>query len=186
MTQRIYTKTGDDGETGLFGGGRTSKSSARVCAYGDVDELNAMLGWASTQIGDAETLERLRCIQIDLFAIGAHLATVQRENRPLPQLPALPVKRPGEMEKWIDAAEDQMPGLHAFILPGGSAGGAALHLARTICRRTERSVVALATKEHVDAAILVYLNRLSDLLFDLARLVNQRTGAPDIKWEAGA
>lgn len=186
MTQRIYTKTGDEGETGLFGGARVSKSSARVSAYGDVDELNAVIGWAVTQLDDVETLERLRRVQSDLFALGAHLATVQRAKRPLPQLPALPADRIGEMETWIDAAEDEMPELRSFILPGGSPGGAALHLARTVCRRAERSIVALAAVEPVDSTILIYLNRLSDLLFDLARLVNHRAGAPETKWEPGA
>lgn len=185
MTQRIYTKTGDAGETGLFGGARVKKSSARVGAYGDVDELNAVLGWAVTQVGDVETIDRIHRIQKDLFFIGAHLATAQRENRPLPQLPTLPLERAAEMETWIDAAEDEMPELRAFILPGGSAGGAALHLARTVCRRAERCVAGLAAIEPVDAYILLYLNRLSDLLFDLARLVNHRTGAPETKWEPG-
>jgi len=157
-----------------------------VCAYGDVDELNAVLGWTVTHLDDTLIASRLELIQADLFVIGGHLATVVRENRPKPELPPLPVDRIAEMESWIDAAEDELPELRSFILPGGSNGGAALHWARTVCRRAERSTVALAASEPIDPAILVYLNRLSDLLFDLARLANQRAGVIETKWPSGA
>ncbi|HEX6559331.1 MAG TPA: cob(I)yrinic acid a,c-diamide adenosyltransferase [Longimicrobiales bacterium] len=183
MTQRIYTRTGDAGETGLFGGVRVSKANARVCAYGDVDELNAVIGWAITQLRDDEISMRLRVVQADLFAIGAHLATVPRAGRRGPTLPALPGDRIAEMEAWIDAAEDALPELRSFILPGGSTGGAALHVARTVCRRAERAVVELGAAESVDALILTYLNRLSDLLFDLARLANARAGSSETAWQ---
>lgn len=185
MTQRIYTKTGDAGETGLFGGGRVPKSDARVCAYGDVDELNAVIGWTITRVRDGATGEiggRLALVQKDLFAIGAHLATVVEEGRKKPQLPELPSARVAEMERWIDAAEAEMPELKSFILPGGTEAGAALHLARTVCRRAERSVVGLSEVEEVDLDILVYLNRLSDFLFDTARLANHRGGAAETTW----
>lgn len=183
MTQRIYTRTGDAGETGLFGGLRVSKAHARVSAYGDVDELNAIIGWTLTQLDDAEISARLRIIQADLFAIGAHLATVARPDRRGPQLPALPTERIGQMEQWIDAAEDALPVLRSFILPGGSSGGAALHVARTVCRRAERAVVALAETETVDPIVITYLNRLSDLLFDTARLANHRAGNSETAWQ---
>lgn len=183
MVQRIYTKTGDAGETGLFGGGRVSKADARVCAYGDVDELNAVLGWALVHVADAEIRARLELVQKDLFTLGAHLATPRATgSRPQPQLPALPAERITAMESWIDSAEAELPGLRSFILPGGSAGGAALHLARTVCRRAERAVVGLAAHEPIDSTVIVYLNRLSDFLFDMARLANHRAGAAETKW----
>lgn len=183
MAQRIYTKTGDQGETGLFGGGRVSKSHPRVRAYGAVDELNAVLGWSGTQQNDDSVRQRLQTLQPDLFAIGAHLATVVPPGRKTPELPPLPVERIAEMEHWIDAMEDALPPLRAFILPGGSAAGAALHVARTVCRRAEREVVELTAHDPVDGSIIVYLNRLSDLLFDLARLANHGAGAADIQWQ---
>lgn len=185
MSQRIYTKTGDTGETGLFGGGRVSKANLRVCANGDVDELNAVIGWTITQVSDAEIAERLLRVQADLFSLGAHLATLRRGAEPHAHLPPLPTARVAEMESWIDAAEDEMPPLKAFILPGGSAGGAALHLARTVCRRAERSIVALAAEADVHEDIVVYMNRLSDFLFDMARLANSRAGTAETEWRPG-
>jgi cob(I)alamin adenosyltransferase len=182
MTQRIYTKTGDAGETGLFGGGRVSKADVRVCAYGEVDELNAVIGWTITQVGDTEIAQRLVQIQSDLFALGAHLATLRRGAQTHAHLPPLPSARIAEMEHWIDSAEDELPELKAFILPGGSPGGAALHLARTVCRRAERSIVALATHEDVAEDVVVYVNRLSDFLFDMARLANHRAGSAETEW----
>jgi cob(I)alamin adenosyltransferase len=182
MVERIYTGTGDAGETGLFGGGRVAKSHPRVEAYGAVDELNAVLGWVGTGVADAGIRDRLPQLQADLFAIGAHLATVVRPGRPQPKLPELPAARIAELEAWIDAAEEELPELRSFILPGGSSGGAALHIARTVCRRAERRVVELATHDSVDESIVVYLNRLSDLLFVLARLENHRAGAAEHAW----
>lgn len=180
---RIYTRTGDEGETGLFGGGRVPKSDARVRAYGEVDELNAALGWALTQLPPdaAEVRERLVLVQGDLFALGAHLATPP-DARSRGHLPPLPDDRPAEFERWIDEAEEELEPLRSFILPGGSAAGAALHLARTVCRRAERAAVELGAKADLEPTILVYLNRLSDLLFDLARLVNLRAGVTEAPW----
>lgn len=180
---RIYTRTGDEGETGLFGGGRVPKSHERVRAYGEVDELNAAVGWALARLPDDQTeiRERLTVVQGDLFALGAHLAT-PADARSRGHIPPLPEERPAEMERWIDEAEEELGPLRSFILPGGSDAGAALHLARTICRRAERAVVSLAESVDVDAPIIVYLNRLSDLLFDLARLVNHRAGVPERPW----
>ncbi len=182
---RIYTRTGDEGETGLFGGGRVPKSDPRVSAYGQVDELNAAIGWAVAQLPEPEGLrQRLLDVQADLFAIGAHLAT-PAGARSTRHLPDLPTGRPAEFERWIDEAEEELEPLRAFILPGGSPGAAALHLARTVCRRTERAVVALAADAEVDPVILVYLNRLSDLLFVLARKANA-DGKKDVLWTPGA
>lgn len=185
MVQRIYTKTGDAGETGLFGGGRVRKSDPRVEAYGAVDELNAVLGWALASVTDARIRRDLPAVQADLFAIGAHLATAVPRGRPQPKLPPLPADRTAQLEHWIDEAEAALPELRSFILPGGSAGGAALHMARTVCRRAERRVVQLAAEEDVASAIIVYLNRLSDLLFVLARAENQACGQPDQAWLPG-
>lgn len=180
---RIYTRTGDEGETGLFGGGRVPKSDLRVAAYGEVDELNASLGWVRTRLPEPDDgLDtQLATLQGDLFVLGAHLATPPGA-RTGQHLPPLPRSRPAELERWIDRAEEELDPLRSFILPGGSEAGAALHLARTVCRRAERAVVALARTSEVDATILVYLNRLSDLLFDFARLVNHRAGAPETPW----
>jgi cob(I)alamin adenosyltransferase len=178
---RIYTRTGDTGETGLFGGGRVPKSDPRVAAYGDVDELNAAVGWAMTRIGDDALRSRLAAVQSDLFAIGGHLATPPGA-RSRGHLPDLPAGRPAEFEAWIDEIEGEVGALTSFILPGGSEAGAALHLARTVCRRAERAVVAVHGTEAVDERILIYLNRLSDLLFDLARLANRRAGVAERPW----
>ena len=183
MPDRIYTRTGDTGETGLFGGGRVAKDDVRVEAYGAVDELNAVIGAALAQVSDATIAERLGVIQADLFALGAHLATPPRPGRAAPHLPALPDARAAHMEQWIDEADNELPPLRAFILPGGGGGGAALHHARTVCRRAERRVVTLAGLQEVDPAIVVYLNRLSDLLFALARLATHRAGDTDVRWE---
>jgi cob(I)alamin adenosyltransferase len=181
---KIYTRTGDEGTTGLFGGGRVPKDHPRVQAYGTVDELNAVVGQAVALLEDDDLGDRLGRIQHDLFALGAVLATAPvEEGRPSPKgVPDLPGGRVEEMEAWIDEADEELPPLRAFILPGGSPAAASLHLARTVCRRAERAVVHLAGREEVDDAVLVYLNRLSDLLFAFARLANHRSGTPDVEW----
>jgi len=184
---KIYTKTGDRGETGLFGGGRVRKDHARVEAYGDVDELNSVLGLAVARLqaaGEEEVARRLRAIQADLFTLGANLATPAPENggRESSYIPALPVERVEEMERWIDAAETEVEPLRSFILPGGAESAALLHLARTVCRRAERRTVSLAHEARVGEGVIVYLNRLSDLLFTLARLANRRAGVEDVPW----
>lgn len=181
---RIYTRTGDKGETGLFGGGRVHKSHPRVGAYGAVDELNAAIGLALASLSDPGITERLAIVQADLFAIGSHLATPRRLDGTVhPYLPALPAGRAAEFEAWIDEADAELPELKAFILPGGKPGAAALHFARTVCRRAEREVVALDQVDEVDPEIVVYLNRLSDLLFQYARLANHRAGVGDTVWK---
>jgi cob(I)alamin adenosyltransferase len=180
---KIYTRTGDAGETALFGGGRVSKDHPRVAAYGTVDELNASLGVAAAASGREEVRERLGRIQHDLFALGALLSTPPpAEGRTTPKaLPEPPLPRIREMEAWIDEADAELPELHAFILPGGAPAAAALHLARTVCRRAERAVVHLAAQEAVEDWVLVYVNRLSDLLFTFARLENLDSGG-DVEW----
>jgi cob(I)alamin adenosyltransferase len=182
MAQRIYTKTGDEGKTGLFGGGRVSKANRRVAAYGEVDELNAVIGWVVSLSDHAALKERLTLLQSDLFSLGAHLATPGGARTHV-HLPALPTSRVGDMENWIDEAETTLPELKSFILPGGASTAAALHLAHTVCRRAERAVVDLDAHESVDPAILVYLNRLSDLLFVLARAENARADVAEPKWQ---
>jgi cob(I)alamin adenosyltransferase len=180
---KIYTRTGDTGDTALFGGGRVSKDHYRVTAYGTVDELNAHVGWAVATVADDQIRERLELLQHDLFAIGGTLASVPREDgQPHPHLPPLPRDRVADMEAWIDSGTEELDPLTQFILPGGTPGAASLHVARTLCRRAERTVVHLATLEPVEEAVVIYLNRLSDLLFVLARLENHRAGVPDVNW----
>jgi cob(I)alamin adenosyltransferase len=179
----IYTRGGDSGETGLFGGGRVPKTHPRVAAYGAVDELNSLMGWAITRTTTETVRDRLRTLQHDLFALGAELATPSpAEGRTRPSTPGVPAARVIEMERWIDEAETTLPPLREFILPGGSEGAAALHVARTVCRRAEREVVALGRSEALDPMVLTYLNRLSDLLFTFARLENHGLGADDAVW----
>jgi cob(I)alamin adenosyltransferase len=184
---KIYTRTGDRGETALFGGGRVPKHDPRVEAYGEVDELNAAVGLALVAVeraGGAETAARLLAVQEDLFAIGAHLATpaAVEGGRGSAHLPPLPRARIAEMETWIDTADERLEPLRSFILPGGSDAAAHLHLARTVCRRAERRVTALAVVAPVPEHAVVYLNRLSDLLFTLARLANRDAGRADVPW----
>ncbi|HSM35456.1 MAG TPA: cob(I)yrinic acid a,c-diamide adenosyltransferase [Longimicrobiales bacterium] len=190
MTSRIYTRTGDAGDTGLFGGGRVPKDHPRVEAYGTVDELNAALGVAAEAVSDAWIRARVAEAQPDLFVIGAILATPPAApGRRAPTIPSLDDARVGELERSIDEAESELSELKAFVMPGGCRGGAALHLARTVCRRAERRVVALTrdgAAQGVPDGVVIYLNRLSDLLFSLARLENHRAGSPEREWTPGA
>lgn len=180
---KIYTRTGDGGETGLFGGGRVPKHHPRVAAYGDVDELNAALGLVRAAEPGGFRDDLLESIQRDLFAIGGHLATPDPEKvRKALEKAELSEERIHLMERVMDEADQVLPPLRAFILPGGSPASATLHLARTVCRRAERSVTALAETAEVPALFLVYLNRLSDLLFTLARLANHEAGRADVTW----
>jgi cob(I)alamin adenosyltransferase len=177
---KIYTKTGDDGSTGLIGGGRVRKSDPRIECYGTIDELNAALGLAAVS-ADGELVQRLRQVQNDLFVIGSHLATPE----PSPHraaLPALEETMAARLEMQIDEAEARLQPLRNFILPGGAEAAARLHVARTVCRRAERLLVAFAMDRPVPAIILTYLNRLSDWLFVQARGANQDAGIADIPW----
>ncbi len=179
---RIYTKTGDGGETGLLGGRRVRKNAIRVEAYGAVDELNACLGFAAAALADVEPSRLLGDIQRDLFAIGTRLSDLRKTAPAREEKARLSEEQVSRLERAIDGMESDLPPLRAFILPGGCEAGARLHLARTICRRAERRIAALAEREEVPPILLVYMNRLSDLLFVLARSVNHRTGAEEIAW----
>ncbi|MDX2194764.1 MAG: cob(I)yrinic acid a,c-diamide adenosyltransferase [Gemmatimonadales bacterium] len=180
---RIYTRTGDEGETGLFGGGRVAKDDRRVAAYGDVDELNSVIGLARATDPDGAHDALLEAVQRDLFSIGGHLATPDpaRVASALEKA-ELSSDRIATFEAAMDAADAELPPLRAFILPGGTPAAATLHVARTVCRRAERSVVALAREAEVHPLFITYLNRLSDLLFTLARLANHRAGRADVTW----
>lgn len=177
---KLYTKTGDDGSTGLFGGARVPKCDARVAAYGDVDETNAAIGIALALCKDDEIKSRLTTIQSDLFVAGAELATQSG------QAPPNEICKPqvAQLEAWIDLASAETPPLRVFVLPGGSELSAHLHFARTVCRRAERSIVSLSQQEPVGPELIIYLNRLSDLLFAWARLANHRSRISDIPWIA--
>ena len=179
---KIYTKTGDQGQTGLIGGTRVPKDHARVAAYGDIDELNAAIGLAKAHTRDARLSTLLGEIQRDLFALGAQLADPTAKVGAKKAKAAITAARILRLEKAIDNREAALPPLTAFILPGGAPLGASLHLARTICRRAERAIVTLARSEAVDARVLAYVNRLADLLFVLARFENQRSGEPEDRW----
>lgn len=182
---KIYTKTGDTGDTGLFGGGRVPKSHPRVEAYGDVDELNATIGVARATGSppDPQIDALLVRVQQDLFAIGALLATPDRERMRMHLDKAkIDQERVAELERAIDAADAELEPLRAFILPGGSPKAAALHVARTVCRRAERRIVDITDEMEIPPLVIVYLNRLSDVLFTLARLANKRASAEETAW----
>lgn len=186
---KIYTKTGDKGETSLFGGKRVSKASLRIEAVGVIDELNSAIGIAiaenqksTLRLHSGQELKtELLKIQHDLFTIGSILASPGTIHHTLNPIPLK--DRITDFEKLIDKLTGELPELRNFVLPGGSRAGAALHLTRTICRRAERRVVALSKKEQIDEQILVYLNRSSDLLFTMARFVNFKQGKKEIIWK---
>ena len=177
---KIYTRTGDDGTTGLFGGDRVRKCDARLDCYGTVDELNAVMGLVVLAAPEA-LKPKLREIQNELFVIGAHLATPEISKAA--SLPAVEDSIVSRLEMEIDEAECDLAPLRQFILPGGSEAAARLHLARTVCRRAERLLVDFSLDRPVPAILLTYLNRLSDWLFVQARWVNQNAGIADIPWE---
>ncbi|HET7549983.1 MAG TPA: cob(I)yrinic acid a,c-diamide adenosyltransferase [Gemmatimonadaceae bacterium] len=180
---KIYTKTGDKGETGLFGGGRVSKSHPRVEAYGDIDELNAVIGLARSIEMMPRIDEVLAPVQRDLFSLGALLATPNHDKvRQQLEKARIDEGRISELERAIDDGEAELEPLTAFILPGGTPKSAALHVARTVCRRAERKVISLGSEVEVPPVVVKYLNRLSDLLFVLARVANRRAGAPEVIW----
>jgi cob(I)alamin adenosyltransferase len=180
---KIYTKTGDAGDTGLFGGGRVPKDHPRVEAYGDVDELNAVIGMARAISAMPRIDELLVPIQRDLFAIGALLATPDREKMRQHLTKArVDDDRVAELERAIDDGDAELEPLRSFIVPGGSPKAAVLHVARTVCRRAERRVVSLQSDTELPAVVVIYLNRLSDLLFTLARVANTRDGVGEVTW----
>lgn len=177
----IYTKTGDTGETGLFGGGRVGKDDPRVDAYGEVDELNATLGLARASGLHAELDALASRLQNQLFTVGAILAT-PTASKAASAIPKLDPAWISDMEKAIDQADKELPPLSNFILPHGSQPAAALHVARTVCRRAERRVVPLVRAGKAEPMLITYMNRLSDLLFTMARLQNHRSGVKDTPW----
>ncbi|WP_163870155.1 cob(I)yrinic acid a,c-diamide adenosyltransferase [Myxococcus eversor] len=178
---KIYTKTGDAGETGLFGGGRVAKDDARVDAYGEVDELNATLGLARASSLPQELDAMLHRLQDQLFTVGAVMAT-PAGTKASAHIPALKAEWAADMEHAIDRFESELPTMTHFILPGGTQGAAALHLSRTVCRRAERRAVPLLRDGTIPKDVVVFLNRLSDLLFVMARVANHRAKVEDVKW----
>ena len=178
---KIYTKAGDTGETSLLGGGRVPKDHVRVAAYGDVDETNAAIGVVRA-LAQPPLDQLLFGVQKDLFAIGAQLADPTQKVAARRAKAAITAAHVRRLEKAIDARQERLPPLRSFVLPGGTPTASLLHQARTVCRRAERSVVTLARGGHVDAQIVAYLNRLSDLLFVLARFDNHRGGVDEPRW----
>jgi cob(I)alamin adenosyltransferase len=178
---KIYTRRGDDGTTGLFGGPRVHKHDLRVSAYGDVDELNSALGVAREELPEGDLRALLDSLQSELFTLGAQLATPDAEAAPK-EVPRIGTQHVERLEKEIDRLTEELPPMKNFILPGGSRAGAALHLCRTVCRRAEREAVELSECAQVPPEVLAYLNRLSDLLFVMARAVNHRAGAAEPEW----
>jgi cob(I)alamin adenosyltransferase len=179
---KIYTKTGDGGETGLFGGERVSKNSQRINAYGTIDELNAYIGLAITEVKDEKVKTDLQKIQKQLFTVGTDLATPNNEETKKLRIDRTPSSFYEEIEKLIDDYDSKLDELKNFILPGGSKCAALLHICRTICRRAEREVVSLSDAVKIENNIIILLNRLSDLLFVLSRFENKVSNHPDIIW----
>ena len=178
---KIYTRTGDGGDTALFDGTRVSKSDSRVSAYGDVDELNAWLGLARAAGLDADVSGMIERIQRDLFALGSRLADPAGRIAERVTKAAVLSEDVSRLEGWIDALESELPPLRRFVVPGGTPAAASLHVARTACRRAERAIVALE-RASLEPELITYVNRLSDLLFVMARAVNRRAGVPELEW----
>ncbi len=182
---KIYTRTGDDGSTGLFGGPRVAKDNGRIEAYGTVDELNAAIGMIRSAGIDSQIDSQLETIQNELFSIGAELATPNPDQHQMRVIGGNHVK---QLEQWIDLHEQQLPALKQFILPVGNLATTSTHLARSICRRAERRVITLAgeidpSESPISNDLIVYLNRLSDLMFVLARTINHSAGDPEVVWQ---
>ena len=177
---KIYTRTGDDGSTGLLGEGRVLKCTPRVEAYGSVDELNAALGVARALDTQGWLAEQLGALQARLFDLGAELAS--SGPKVLKKLDRIADQDVETLERWIDRLEDELPPLKSFVLPSGTVLAAQLHLARTVCRRAERRLVELARDEKLEPRLVRYLNRLGDLLFMMARGANQRAGVAEVEW----
>ena len=182
---KVYTRTGDDGTTGLGGGERVAKDSPRIEAYGTVDELNSQIGSALASGLDDAVASALSSIQNDLFHLGSDLCTLERdkERRPVPRIAERHVTA---LESLMDRLSEKLPPLENFVLPGGSPGAAQLHVARTVCRRAERLVIALSRREAVGAQTITYLNRLSDALFVMARYENRQKGVAEPLWDSRA
>jgi cob(I)alamin adenosyltransferase len=182
---RIYTGKGDDGTTGLVGGQRVPKDSPRVAAYGSVDELNSHIGLALSLRLDAELVGHLKPIQNELFHLGSDLAT-REEDKAQFEIPQIERRHVEALERLIDRCSEELGPLENFILPGGSPGASALHVARAVCRRAERDVIALSRVEAIGPFVARYLNRLSDALFVMARCENHVRGVSDVYWDSRA
>lgn len=182
---KLYTRTGDRGETALFGGDRVPKDHPRVEAYGTIDELNSTLGVAASFIRQRRVVAALQSIQNDLLDLGSDMAAESGPRARKGRTFVDPKGRIAALERLIDEYDAKLPSLRTFILPSGSQAGALLHLARSVCRRAERAVVALSRRENVNPHVLAYLNRLSDLLFVLARYVNKAARKPEATWRKG-
>lgn len=182
---RVYTRAGDAGQTALGGGQRIDKDALRIEAYGTVDELNSVLGVAIASALHPSLTEPLQTIQQELFNLGSDLSILEadKERRPAPRIEGRHVKK---LEELIDRWNEELEPLKSFILPGGTPAAAQLHVARTVCRRAERRVIALARGEDVGQSVIPYLNRLSDLLFMAARVENRRQGVTDVLWDSRA
>ena len=183
---KIYTRTGDDGSTGLVGGERVAKDSMRVNAYGDVDEVMAYVGWANTvaqSLSREKLTSKLSIIQNELFDAGSELATPS--GKAYPGMITLQESQVTQLEKWIDELVEGLPELRSFVLPGGTELNSALHIARTICRRAERSIITLGKSEEVSPVLARYFNRLSDLFFAMARYESHVANAAEILWKPG-
>ncbi|HEX7878387.1 MAG TPA: cob(I)yrinic acid a,c-diamide adenosyltransferase [Candidatus Eisenbacteria bacterium] len=182
---RVYTRSGDDGTTGLGTGGRVPKDHLRIEAYGTVDELNSVIGLALTADLDPWLVEVLGHIQNDLFHLGSDLCIPEADKAAMP-VPTVEPRHVDELERWMDTMQEELTPLENFILPGGAVGAAHLHVARTVCRRAERLAVHLSRTEPIGPLVVRYLNRLSDALFVMARFENLRKGRPDISWNSRA
>ena len=182
---KVYTRTGDDGTTGLGGGQRVGKDSLRIRAYGSVDELNSVLGMALAGGLDLSIANELSRVQNELFHLGSDLCVLEEDKEAMP-VPVIEQRHVEALEGAIDRLSSELSPLENFILPGGSSGAAQLHLGRTVCRRAERELVALAAEEPVNPVTIEYLNRLSDALFVMARYENLKQGAADVLWNSRA
>ena len=180
---KIYTKGGDKGETGLYGGERVSKDSLRIETYGTVDELNSFIGLTLGEVSDSQIKKLLKQIQNTLFILGSDLSTPDNEKNKAHQIPRITKSNYEEIEREIDKFDARLNELRNFILPGGSKGAALLHICRTVCRRAERRVVSLKNKVNLNPDIIILLNRLSDLFFVLARYENKVSGIQDTGWQ---
>ncbi|MEI8257247.1 MAG: cob(I)yrinic acid a,c-diamide adenosyltransferase [Deltaproteobacteria bacterium] len=182
---KVYTRTGDDGSTGLGGGQRVRKDSLRIKSYGTVDELNSVLGVAISAGLDASLLTALAAVQNELFHLGSDLCILEEDKKRF-AVPRIEQRHVDALEELMDTLSDKLPPLENFVLPGGAPGAAHLHVARCVCRRAERIAIALSRKEPVGPFVVKYLNRLSDALFVMARWENQTRGVPDVLWNSRA
>jgi cob(I)alamin adenosyltransferase len=180
---KVYTRSGDDGTTGLGGGQRVPKDSPRIAAYGTVDELNSQIGAAIAAGLDSAVSARLSSVQNELFHLGSDLCTREEDKATRP-VPVIGSRHVEALEAWMDEMSAELPPLENFVLPGGTPGAAHLHVARTVCRRAEREAIALSRIEKIGGHVVPYLNRLSDALFVAARFENRRSGAADVLWNS--